>query len=120
MSGRFLKYSNAKYTTSRMTRCTTTPAGKKKKLGTGWSHDGLYKYNDFYLAIQNDRVQIGHVFNEVFLRHYHESKESRKVTNGRKAGDSKRQDAPQTYNEVYRIQVESEDASNWQKTVTSV
>jgi hypothetical protein len=120
MFGRFLKYSNAKYTTSRMTRCATTPTGKKKKLGTGWSHDGLYKYNDFYLAIRNDRVQMGHVFNDVFLTHYQESKESRKITKRGTAGDSNKRNAPQTYNEVYTIQVKSEDASMWQKNATSV
>ena len=116
MCGPILKHCNAKYTTSRMRQCASTT--NKKKLATGWSHDGLFKYNDFYLAIQKDRAEMGKVFNQVFLHHYFKYKEDKKNTKRKNASDSRRRDAPQTYNEVYTLNAGS-DATNW-TTGTSV
>jgi hypothetical protein len=45
-----------------------------KNLGTGWSHQGIDRYNVLYLQVQEDRFYRGASFNQELLLHYNKQR----------------------------------------------
>jgi len=53
----------------------TVKADDTKNLGTGWSVEGIRRYNDLYFIVRSDRNQRGAFFNQELLLHYNRHKE---------------------------------------------
>jgi hypothetical protein len=52
-----------------------------QNLGTGWSHQGIDRYNVLYVQIQEDCFYRGASFNKELLLHYNQQRKSNdKVT----------------------------------------
>ena len=74
-----------KYTFSRLSRNEAgNIGGESKQYGSGWSKEGMDKYNDLYRLVREDRKLRGKTFNEDLLLYY---KEKRKHKNKQNASD---------------------------------
>jgi len=66
---------STKYTISRLSR--KAAAGKKDNEGSGWSTEGIDRYNDLYLMVIKDRTLRGATFNQELLLFYKEQCQKR-------------------------------------------